>query len=286
MALLLLMAAAPPCPFMAVTVDHGLRAESADEAANVAALCALRGIPHSILKLNLRAGSAVQQRARAARYAALGDWAQAHGLKAIATAHHADDQAETLLMRLNRGAGVRGLAGMRAVSPVPGKPGRALLRPLLGWRRHELTRISAAAGIRTVDDPSNRDPRFERARLRSDLAAALWLEPGALAASAGHLAEADTALDWAADRSLATAIQDGTMLRWAPDDTPRAVVLRALERLVAQLGRGAPRGSAIARWYDQLAAGRIATLAGIRGDGRLPIWHFTKVPPPRDDPKL
>ena len=282
LALLLLEVRAAPGPVMAATVDHGLRRESAAEAAAVAALCAAHGIAHTTLSLELPAGPAVQARARAARYAALGDWSEANGLKAIATGHHADDQAETLLMRLNRGAGVRGLAGMRAISIVPGRPDCALLRPLLGWRRSELFEIVADAGISPADDPSNRDARFERARLRSDLAGAPWLDLGALAASASHLADADAAIDWAADRSLATAEQDITALQWAPADTPRAVVLRVLERIIAQLDGGVPRGGDVARWYDQLAEGGIATLAGIRGDGRGAVWRFCKAPLPRN----
>jgi tRNA(Ile)-lysidine synthase len=282
--LLLLAVAAAPVPFRVATVDHRLRRESSAEAANVALLCAERGIAHTTLPLDLASGAAVQARARAARYAALGDWAEAHSLKAVVTAHHADDQAETLLMRLNRGAGVRGLAGMRAVSVVPGRPQCALLRPLLGWRRSALARIVADAGITAADDLSNRDLRFERARLRADLVAAPWLYPGALAASASHLAEADAALEWAAVRAMATAVQDGTTLKWAPEDTPRAIVLRVLERISVEFGGGTPRGSAVARWHDQLVLGRIATLAGVRADGRADVWRFSKAPLPRASP--
>lgn len=266
---------------MAATVDHGLRREGAAEAAVVAALCARRGIAHTTLALGLAAGPALQERARAARYAALGDWALAQGIKAIATAHHADDQAETLLMRLNRGAGVRGLAAMRSVSIVPARPRCILLRPLLGWRKSDLANIVAAAGISPADDPSNRDPRFERAKLRGFLAGAPWLDGAAIAASAGHLAEADMAIDWAADRALTEVLDEGAARCWHPGDTPRAVAHRVLERIVAQLGGSVPRGSALARWHDRLARGEISTLAGVRGDGRTAAWRFTMAPAPR-----
>ena len=144
---MLLAGAALPGRFAVATVDHGLRAESAEEAGMVARLCRERGVAHRTITLALPGGAGVQARARAARYAALGDWLRAEGLGALVTAHHADDQAETFVMRLNRGAGVRGLAGMRVRAVVPGHPGLPLLRPLLGWRRAELAALVAAAGI-------------------------------------------------------------------------------------------------------------------------------------------
>jgi tRNA(Ile)-lysidine synthase len=90
------------------------------------------------------------------------------GLDALATAHHADDQAETLLARLNRGSGVAGLAGVRARGIVPGTR-LPLIRPLLGWRRADLGEVVAAAGLTPVQDPSNSDDRFDRARIRKAL---------------------------------------------------------------------------------------------------------------------
>jgi tRNA(Ile)-lysidine synthase len=150
---LLLAAAHAPARVAVATVDHGLRAEAAEEAAAVAALCARLGVPHATLRLTMATGSAIQARARAARYAALAGWARAEGLAALATAHHLDDQAETLAMRLNRGAGARGLAGMRAVATVPGDPALPLLRPLLGWRRAELAAVVRACGLDAADDP-------------------------------------------------------------------------------------------------------------------------------------
>jgi len=274
LAMLLLACAGLPHSFVVVTVDHGLRSESAIEAAGVAQLCAGLGIQHALLTLELASGPALQERARTARYHALGRWARESGLAAIATAHHADDQAETVLMRLARGAGVRGLAAMRRRAVVPGVPDCTLLRPLLGWKRSELGAIVATAGIRPVLDPSNTDLRFERARLRSLLGAVPGFDGAALAASAHHLAEADAGIEWAAERCFADVVVQAGALHWAPADTPRVIVMRVLERVVARFGGTAPRGSALARWHDQLAAGGIATLAGIRGDGRKPQWRF------------
>jgi tRNA(Ile)-lysidine synthase len=277
MALLLLAhAALGPQRLAVATVDHGLRDGSAAEAALVATVCADLGVRHSTLTLALAAGSAVQERARDARYAALAQWCRDHALTALVTAHHADDQAETMVMRLNRGAGLRGLAAMRPRAAVPHGQGLDLLRPLLGWRRADLAALVAACGTPVVDDPSNRSGRFERARVRQGLAAAPWLDPAGLAATAAHLADADAALDWMADRLIEPALTCEPAL-------PRALALRVLERVIARIGRGPARGSAIAAWHDRLLAGRIATLAGVRGDGRHTPWRFTPVAPHRGD---
>ncbi|WP_298192126.1 tRNA lysidine(34) synthetase TilS [Novosphingobium sp.] len=279
--LLLLARSAIPGSFMVATVDHGLRPESAAEARYVASLCGKLGVRHDTLTLELSPGPALQERARRARYAALGQWAVKNGLPAIATAHHADDQAETLLMRLSRGAGVRGLAAMRARSPLPGHPECLLLRPLLGWRRSELAGIVAEAGIQPVMDPSNSDLRFERARMRQQLGAIKSLDPLAVAASARHLAEAETAITWAVEHCFACFRMDDGIGYWDPGDVPKVVALRVLERIVGELGAGKPRGSAISRWHDHLRTGGIATLAGVRGDGRRPEWRFARAPNPR-----
>jgi tRNA(Ile)-lysidine synthase len=261
--------------FAVATVDHGLRAQSAAEAAHVAQLCAARGIAHTILTLAMVPGPAVQERARDERYRALAAWCAERGLAALVTAHHADDQAETMVMRMNRGAGLRGLAGIRAHGLVPGST-LPLLRPLLAWRHATLVALVDANGIVPVDDPSNRDSRFERVRVRDGLAGAAWLDPAGLAASAGHLAEADAALDWSADRLCADVAGPDIALAC---DVPRALALRVLERVIARLGGSTPRGRDLARWYDRLAAGQVATLAGVRGDGRARPWRFTVASP-------
>lgn len=208
----------------------------------------------------------------------MAEWMRERSLYALATAHHADDQAETLVMRLNRGAGVRGLAGMRTVSPLPGAPDLPLLRPLLQWRRDELAQIVAQSGFAAADDPSNRNETFERVRIRNALAGAEWLNLAALAQTAHRIADADEALIWAADREWLEAVElQGQHLTYRPT-APRAIRLRVLERIVAQIGQGNPRGSEVNRWLKALEEGRTATLAGVKGVGKAEIWQFAPVP--------
>ena len=282
LALLLLAHEAVPGCFEVATVDHGLRPGSAAEAEMVAALCDRLGVSHTKLTPTISATGNLQANARTARYAALGDWAGARGLCAIVTAHHADDQAETFLMRLSRGSGVRGLAGMRGVAAVPGHPDIPLLRPLLGWRKDELEVIVTKARIEPARDPSNADPRFERVRVRAGLVASPWLDPAALAASAAHLAEADAALDWAAAREWNERVShDKTALHYRPL-APRAVQLRVLARAIATLGHeGTPRGAEIARLHEALSAGGVATLGGVKAVAESDGWRFTPAPPRR-----
>lgn len=278
--LVLLAHQAIPHGFKVATVDHGLRAESAAEAHGVAALCDVLGIAYAILRPIVATTGNLQANARAARYGVLGEWAKARGLAAIVTAHHADDQAETLLMRLARGAGVRGLAVMRGSAYVPGHPGLRLLRPLLGWRKAELAAIVARAGMDPARDPSNADARFERVRVRAVLASAAWLDAAALAASAANLAEADAALEWATAREWNERVTpDDATLTYRPTG-PRAIRLRVLERIIAALGReGTPRGSAVARLDDALKAGGVATLGGVRAHAVGDRWRFTPAAP-------
>lgn len=276
LALLLLASAAFPGRVEAATVDHGLRAESASEAAMVARHCARLGVPHAILAVAVAPGN-LQAEARAARYAALAEWVAARELAALATAHHADDQAETLLLRLNRASGVAGLAGARARGTVPGAA-IPLLRPLLGWRKTELAAIVAGAGLGAAQDPSNTDDRFDRARLRKALGAANWLDIPAIAASAAHLADADAALDWAARREWAECVSaEGLGVTYRPQ-APRAIALRVLARIVTQLGGEEPRGGAVARLFDALLAGRTASIGDLVARPGPGGWTFAKAP--------
>jgi tRNA(Ile)-lysidine synthase len=276
--MLLLAQATIPGQFEVGTVDHGLRAESAAECALVARLCARFDVRCAILKVAVAPGN-LQASARAARYVALGDWATARGLSAIATAHHADDQAETLLMRLNRGSGVAGLAGVRDRSVVPGGD-LPLIRPLLSLRRAELARVVAAAEIDPVQDPSNANPRYDRVKVRQGLGANTWLDPAALAASAAHLADADEALAWAAEREWqAQTSHAAGELRYRRT-APRAVALRVIERAIATIG-GDPRGQDVARLLDRLERGEGGNLAGVLATVEGEMWLFRPEPPRR-----
>ena len=283
LALLLLAHAARPGLVAAASVDHGLRAGSRGEAEAVGLLCERLGVAHALLTIDwpVRPTSALQEQARRLRYEALGGWARANGLGAVATGHHADDQAETLMMRLMRGAGVRGLAAMRAAAPLPGSSGISLLRPLLGWRRAELEALVAGSGMAAADDPSNRDERHERVRVRRLLAGSPWLDPAALATSSAHLACADEAIEWAVGREIGTVRSAGGVLRYHPRDAPFELRRRVAARLIAALaseGSGRElRGRELDRLVEELDRGRSTTLRGVLASGG-PEWRFTPAP--------
>ena len=276
LALVLLAHGAMPGRIAAATVDHGLRAESVAEAALVSKFCQSLGVPHAVLKVEVALGN-VQAMARSARYTALAGWAEREELAALATGHHADDQAETLLLRLTRGSGVAGLAGVRARGLVPGTQ-LPLLRPVLEFRRAELAAVVVAAGIAAVQDPSNQDDKFDRARLRKALAQADWLDVPALAASAGHLADADAALDWAAQREWSECVSRAPLgLTYCPQ-APRAVALRVIARIVRELDGEDARGSAVARVFDSLLARQPASIGALVARAGRDGWAFTKAP--------
>jgi len=192
-------------------------------------------------------------------------------------------------MRLNRGAGVRGLGGMRPTSPIPqvrhprerGDP-PILLRPLLGWRRAELERICADAGLAAATDPSNADDRFERVRVRKALSDADWLEPSALAASATHLASADEALDWATDREWRGAVrEENGRITYTPSNAPPEIVRRLVARAITALAAEGAAEPLRARELDPLLAtlrsGAQATLRGVLCSGGSQ-WRFSPAP--------
>ena len=240
-----------------LTVDHGLRPGSASDVAHVARYAAELSLPHTTLIWSgPKPASNIQAAARKARYALMADWCAAHDIRWLLTAHHADDQAETLLMRLARGSGGAGLAGIRRRRELGN--GVTLLRPLLDWRRSELAEVVAAAGWTAVDDPSNRATRFDRTQARALLATTPWLRPERLAAAAAHLAEAEAALAWTADLAWSSRAEVAIGMitldaAGLPDELQRRLLVRVIETLAS--GNRLP-GPSLERWRRLLAAGR------------------------------
>ncbi len=280
MAMLLLAAAAFPDRVEAATVDHGLRAESAAEAAMVAAVCADIGVVHATLNVKIAARGNVSANARTARYAALAAWRSARSLDWLATAHHADDQLETVIMRLNRGSGVGGLAGIRRRSGH-------VIRPLLRWRRSELAALIEAAGVATAEDPSNRDDRYDRARLRKILAEIDWIDPVAVAVSAENLADADAAIAHTLEMALAERLfpdPDGSW-RFEADALPREIARRAFVACLRRLHpAAAPRGDTIDAALAALRQGRQFTIGKVLVAAQVGNWTFRPAPARRTRP--
>lgn len=248
----------------AVTVDHGLRAEAAAEAEAVAQVCAGLGVPHHVLRWQGwdRRGN-LQDAARRARQRLIADWAAGQGIGAVALGHTADDQAETVLLRLARGSGVDGLAGMAAQRRAQGV---LWLRPLLDVRREALRDWLRARGIGWADDPSNDDPRFDRVKARRALAmlAPLGIDVQGLLDTAARMRMARDALAQAAQaaaRSLARI--DGGDVLLAPGFAalPEETRLRISAHALRWIGGGdyRPRLSAL---RAALQVGKPATLAG------------------------
>jgi tRNA(Ile)-lysidine synthase len=285
LALLLLAAAASPGRIEAATVDHGLRPEGGDEARSVAAACARLNIPHVVLEPGWAQAPAsnVQAGAREARYTALGRWAGERDLAFVATAHHTDDQAETLLMRLARGAGLSGLAGVRPVREMAKSP--AIVRPLLGWRKAELVELVARAGLVPADDASNRDQRYDRTRARALLAATDWLNPARLASAAANLAEAEAALGWCASRLWEERACEGSKggVVIDPAGLPRELRRRLLLAALTRMGVSANElpGPKLVRLLGELEAGRSATLGGALVRPGPSGWTISRAPPRR-----
>lgn len=254
----------------AATVDHGLRPDSAAEAEGVAAQAAALNIPHKMLRWEGWDGSGnLQARARNARYALLAEWARSEGLGAVVLGHTADDQAETLLMRLGRASGVDGLAGMQPRRVVDGV---SFLRPLLGLTRAQLRAYLDRHDLGWIEDPSNEDPRFARVRARKALAglADLGIDAGSLTQVAQNMAQARDALDWytfTASRDL-VEIDGGDVLielrrfRTLPFEIARRLLIGA----IGWIGDGeyAPRRAPMGEFVDAARRGRSATLGGCR----------------------
>jgi len=235
---------------VAITVDHGLRAQARQEALAVAKLARSLGVEHRILRwTGPKPKTGVQAAARSARYRLLARAARQAGASAVLTAHTLDDQAETVLMRLARGSGVGGLAAMSRIAPVPGEPDLVLVRPLLEVPKARLVATLRRARVPFAEDPSNLDPRFTRARFRSAMPvlAGEGLTAGRLALLARRIRRADAAIEAAVD-AAAAALSPGTWpsegaivlpsRRW--EALPAEVGLRLLGRAIASTGNEGP----------------------------------------------
>ena len=195
----------PAPPVAVATVDHGLRPESAQEAAFVAAAADRLDFPHETLAwAGRKPQTGLQEAARRARYALLCAHARQLGASHLVTAHTRDDQAETVLMRMARGSGLSGIAGMR---PVVRRAGLLHVRPFLGVPKASLTALCVAQNWAFVEDPSNYDDRFARVRWRKIMPVLEkeGLTPERLATLAGRAQRAEEALDAKAQEAFARA---------------------------------------------------------------------------------
>lgn len=259
-------AAAEGGSLLALIVDHGLRPESAAEAARVAGWLGARGIGSRVLAWEgPKPASGIQAAARAARYRLLGAACREAGILHLLLAHHAGDQAETVAMRAERRSGPGGRAGMPAVRE---EAGFRVLRPLLPVPKARLIATLQAAGQPWVEDPGNRSPRFRRGRLRADpgFDPAFWLEEGRRAATARTARDEALARFFAASarlHPLGCARLD--LASWQALDA--AMREAALARLLLAVGAGAypPEGASLRRLGQALetaAPGWRATAAG------------------------
>jgi tRNA(Ile)-lysidine synthase len=220
----------------AATVDHGLRPESANEAKAVGEICAQMGVGHRVLPWKgVKPTTRLQERAREARYRLLVDHAKAIGADAVMTAHHSDDQAETVLFRLLRGSGVAGLRGMDLVTA---RDGMTIARPLIGLTKRDLIAFANARGAPFIDDPSNSDPRFARTRLRALLVrlGEEGFDAEALDRLARRARETEEALAHLTAEIETQLGSGGTIDARALFAAPIAIAQRILARRIAETG--------------------------------------------------
>lgn len=244
-------------PLLALTVDHGLRPEAADEAAMVARHCSRAGIEH--ITLSLSGAGRRQSALRLRRHQVLALALRARSGKFLLTGHTLDDQAETFLMRARQGSGWYGLAGMRSLALSPAWPegeGVFICRPLLRQRRAALQAFLMQRSLCWASDPSNADPAYERVRMRSLLESrpALFHAVRRLCADFGRLRREE-------DRQMALALRNGVCidagslrfdLACAPAEERLVRILGLLLQIVS--GRpAAPRSDALIRLARRLA---------------------------------
>ena len=224
-----------------LTVDHGLRAASGDEALWVKERAISLGLEHRILCwLGKKPNSGIQDAARVARYGLMVNAARDTGCTALVVAHHMEDQAETFFMRLARGSGLDGLVGM---VPVIDLDGLELHRPLLGTPKLRLQAELKAAGHDWLEDPSNENSDFERVRVRNALGQVehLGIDAGSVARSAERLGRARRALEETTCAALSNIVEfnGGAFGRINIDQyfgLPEEIRLRVLGEVISVFG--------------------------------------------------
>ncbi len=276
--LALLLLAFDTCPgrIAAATVDHGLRPGSRAEAEFVAAICRELAIPHAILRPVVPIRGSIQSVARRARYGLLHGWMKENQLDWLATAHHADDQLETMIMRILRGSGVDGMSGIRE------KRGN-IIRPLLHFPKSALISYVASQGIDAVDDPSNRDQGFDRVRVRNALKDLEGFDTSLASQSARALNAAREAIEWhveqlAADHVKTTDSGCALCKTGFPHEIQRRLLLKCLHICEPSLS---PRGSQIDQTIAALDRGETITLGNVLCRGGK-HWTFRTAPQRRN----
>jgi tRNA(Ile)-lysidine synthase len=254
-------------------VHHGLSPNADQWLAHCEQAAAALGVPFDHRRVNVSKGKAgIEQAARKLRYAALGEMCRAHQVPLLLTAHHLDDQAETVLLQLLRGAGPAGLSSMdtsNTALSLLGDPDLVMARPLLQVTRADLEAYAREQGITWVDDESNIDPRFARNALRHDVMPALARAfPGfqkRFARSAAHAQSAQRLLDELAAQDLAACL-DGEAIAIDRLRTLNADRIHNLLRF--WFGR---RGLAMpsTAWLGQM----VAQVLDAREDAQLLVTH-------------
>jgi len=261
-----------------VTVDHGLRAESATDARAVRRWAKAAGLKSQALRWSgPHPKSDIEAVAREARYRLMGEWARKNKFAALYVAHTRDDQAETFLLRLMRGSGLDGLAAMRAIAayPLASFGELQVVRPLLSLEREQVRAHLKSAGFEWLEDSMNADERFARVRLRKAWNALeeAGLSKQRLASAASHLARAREALDEVTQAVLTRSCrryENGLQFDPAAlTSAPREIGLRALARMLMIVSGHAyrPRFERLERLFDRIATGDIgggATLHSCR----------------------
>lgn len=250
----------------ALTVDHGLRENSKAEAMQVRAWAHdFLHCHHEILTWvhDEKPETAVMERARQSRYTLMRDYCIQRGIRTLCVAHHADDQAETVLFRLAKGSGLDGLAAMRTDVDMDGI---RLYRPLLAYSHADLIAYCKAHNVPWIEDPSNANTDYARPRLRQALAAE-GLDAKRMVKTVERLGRARDALDWMTDQAIKAARIDDMHYHWDVLQTyPYDIVVRVLSCILEKTGGNdngyPPKLERVEAIAQSLRPGKSATLHG------------------------